>query len=314
MAVACGPRVRRASALAALAPAARRRRAPARCAGGPSGAGGAVAGVALAAALGDPARALAETASATLEKAPDFVVDLPLLGSTAVSHESLLGYLVLGQVVGFVGASVTGVGLRRRKKELEVLNATLVAVNAELRQREREAKAGVKVNLTSDGERVDADAELARFDVVARLKAGKKLLRECDEGAGDSASAKALAVFEGVVKDLRTDAAIRESLDCAWKAERKAERGASAALRRLGRLPEAITKLKHALVISVRNDDPVGVSDALGSLADVYTETDDLEAAGIAYDAYLQSLSAETDAEILALAAKATEGVVYADA
>ena len=96
--------------------------------------------------------------------APGAVADFLFLNSLLLA--------VLGQLVGFVGATVTGIGLRRRKRELKVLNTTLLSINAELRTAQRrDRRAGrVRVNTTKEGA-VDAKAEGACHKVVDRLRA-----------------------------------------------------------------------------------------------------------------------------------------------
>ena len=238
--------------------------------------------------------------------APGAVADFLFLNSLLLA--------VLGQFVGFVGATVTGIGLRRRKRELEVLNKTLLSVNAELRTAQRrDRRAGrVRVNTTKEGA-VDAEAEGARYKVVDRLREGKRLLRESRESGTDDAAERALGVFLAVLDDVRNDKATQESLDSAWKAERKARRGAAVALRKLGRSDEAEMHWREVLSMSVANEDAAVAVDVLGALADCETDKGDLEAAGKYYDKYLVALTSD-DADALQAARDALASLTLAAA
>ena len=74
---------------------------------------------------------------------------------------------------------------------------------------------------------------------------------------------------------------------------RRAVRGLSASERGLGRGKEAIAHLKEVLEISKQMGDFAGDADALGAIADIYTESGDLENAGKYYDLYLDALNDE---------------------
>jgi tetratricopeptide (TPR) repeat protein len=78
-----------------------------------------------------------------------------------------------------------------------------------------------------------------------------------------------------------------------WKAARKAHRGRGAALERLGRFAEALDAMQTVLSLSVDHDDHSGETDALGVIADIYTDMDQLEVASEYYDRYFKSLQEE---------------------
>ena len=75
---------------------------------------------------------------------------------------------------------------------------------------------------------------------------------------------------------------------------RRATRGLGAAKRQLGDRVGAIADLKEVLNISQQLDDNTGDMDALGAIADLYTELGDLENAGRYYDLYLNQINDET--------------------
>ena len=74
---------------------------------------------------------------------------------------------------------------------------------------------------------------------------------------------------------------------------RRAVRGLAASKRGRNDYKGAIAGLKEVLSISDQLGDHVGDADALGSIADMYTEMGDLENAGKYYDMYLDALNKE---------------------
>jgi len=76
-------------------------------------------------------------------------------------------------------------------------------------------------------------------------------------------------------------------------------RGLAAAKRQQGDMKGAIADLKEVLDVSQRINDYVGDTDALGSIADMYTELGDLEQAGKYYDMYLLQLKADEEQEVI---------------
>jgi tetratricopeptide (TPR) repeat protein len=76
--------------------------------------------------------------------------------------------------------------------------------------------------------------------------------------------------------------------------ERRAIRGLGAAKRQMGDRLGAIEDLKQVLSVSQELNDDTGDMDALGAIADLYTELGDLENAGRYYDLYLNQINDET--------------------
>ena len=74
---------------------------------------------------------------------------------------------------------------------------------------------------------------------------------------------------------------------------RRATRGLAASKRGLGDRKGAITHLKEVLEMRQLVGDAAGDTDALGAIADIYTELGDLENAGKYYDLYLDALNNE---------------------
>ena len=205
-----------------------------------------------------------------------------------VDHKYLVGALVLGQAVGFVGSAVGGNEARKKGEQVSQLNQKLLKVNAELRREMREAGIGPYQPIPASRfieksvDSTDEDDEtVAR--VISSLKSGKRMLKEGDnEGA--------LRDFETALADIERNAT---SFNEGWKAARKAHRGMGAALERLGRFPEALASMKLVLALAAEHDDHSGETDALGVIADIYADMDMLEDAAEYYDKYFNSLQEE---------------------
>ena len=102
-----------------------------------------------------------------------------------------------------------------------------------------------------------------------------------------------------------TEPAFRRSLELFEKAltlarmigdttqTRRATRGLAASKRGLGDRKGAVTHLKEVLEMRRTVGDAAGDADALGAIADIYTELGDLENAGKYYDLYLDALNNE---------------------
>lgn len=87
----------------------------------------------------------------------------------------------------------------------------------------------------------------------------------------DSALAK--SEFEHALKLARSGAS---ELDSPWKAERKALRGLGAAHQQLADYPKALDAMMEVLKISEKMEDQSGISDAIGVIADIYTDKGDV--------------------------------------
>ena len=101
-----------------------------------------------------------------------------------VDHKYLVGALVLGQAVGFVGSAVGGNEARKKGEQVAQLNQKLLKVNAELRREMREAGIGPYQPIPASRfieksvDSTDEDDEtVAR--VISALKSGKRLLKDC---------------------------------------------------------------------------------------------------------------------------------------
>lgn len=87
----------------------------------------------------------------------------------------------------------------------------------------------------------------------------------------DSVTAK--TEFENALRLARSGDNVLES---PWKAERKALRGLGAANQQLKDYPKALDAMMEVLKISEKMDDQSGVADAIGVIADIYTDKGDV--------------------------------------
>ena len=226
------------------------------------------------------------------------------------------------ELVLVVGAITGGISARVRKRELETLNGKLRLINVQLREQARSGviyapgltyapplpqqqaaapvpEAGAADGLTSLSAAAAAAAAPAAADRgngngsdapvsssgptcdvrdAAResLKKGKNLLAKQD-------AATAMVYFNkgAMLARQRGDMVLL----------RRARRGLAACKRMKGDIPGAIRHLERVLEMSKEMDDYTGDTDALGSLADLYSDIGDLEVAGQYYDMFLASMS-----------------------
>jgi len=208
-----------------------------------------------------------------------------------VDHKDLVIALIVGQSIGFVGSLVGGNEARKRKIELDKLNAALIKVNGELRREMRVA--GVGPYIPAPTERfldkplsTKTPEEQEYVDkVVVQLKKAKRLLKEGE-------NADSLKLFQDALSLINSNPG---ALTNVWKAARKAHRGMGAALVKMGRFTEALKAMETVLRLSKEHDDFAGETDALGVLADIYTDLDRLEEAAAFYDRYFLCLEKGED-------------------
>jgi tetratricopeptide (TPR) repeat protein len=129
-------------------------------------------------------------------------------------------------------------------------------------------------------------------------------LEESPASATDAELSGALRDGRALLKE-ETEPAFRRSLELFEKAltlarmvgdttqTRRATRGLAASKRGLGDRKGAVAHLKEVLEMRRTVGDAAGDTDALGAIADIYTELGDLENAGKYYDLYLDALNNE---------------------
>ena len=193
------------------------------------------------------------------------------------------------EFVALAGAVASGLSVNQKKQEIEALNDKLRKINASLMSKDR----GVRSEVPVGGGALEGDALMAStasmddFDSLSddakelkmNLRAGRQNLR-------DKASQDALISFK---KALMLARVVGDKVS-----ERRAIRGLGAAKRQMGDRLGAIEDLKQVLTVSQELNDDTGDMDALGAIADLYTELGDLENAGRYYDLYLNQINDET--------------------
>jgi len=210
-------------------------------------------------------------------------------GGFKVDHRVLVDVIVTGQFVGFLGALIGGYSARQRKREVEELAMKLKQVNRQLRQQARRQKEGLytpidlkgtvhAVGTPEDGEG-DGSVGGTTSPVIDLLKRAKKHLRDGD-------AANALVEFERALAALRSATEFREPL----LVQRKAWRGIGGANVQLGRPQAALAAMEQVLTLTKQIGDNVGLCDAYGVIADIYTDLNQYDKAAEYYDLYIANL------------------------
>lgn len=241
-----------------------------------AGLGTALASAAILAAVAACEPALADTGLETgLEEAfPKF--EVTFLGQK-FNHRNLVELLVLGQTIGFVGASVTGNALRKQKREVEALNEKLTRVSKELRKQTRAQRKKLRTSDPHD----DNGSSQRKEELLGLLKRGKQALRESHGTVARECFSGAMGLLEDV----------GDELESPWRAKRKALRGLGAASAALGDHRQALEYMYQVVQISEKNADMTGLGDAYGVIADLLTEMGDYQEAGQYYDRYIDTMN-----------------------
>ena len=197
------------------------------------------------------------------------------------------------EFVALAGATASGISANQKKEEITQLNEKLRGINTTLRQQARggrgtmdEPAGGGSLDATETSKSAvatSADEWEALSDDMKELKLA---LREGRKFLRDSKPTEALASFK---KSLMLARVVGDLISV-----RRATRGMGAAKRQLGDRKGAIADLLEVLDVSQRLSDYTGDMDALGAIADLYTELGDLENAGRYYDLYLNQINDET--------------------
>ena len=260
----------------------------------------------------ESARAINAVREAEEQKARQQVVD----GKTLCITPFGVDVVGISETVALVGAIGAGLTSNARKAEIAELNEKLRAVNQTLRAQIRNVPAPDAGNVVHpDGgvsvdrrplDSMDLDEEAARSAHAEAVAAGADgaVAQFPEESESVATMKSALREGRALLKEETAEAfvAAREKFEKALMLSRmvgdqvqvrRAVRGLSASERGLGRGKEAIAHLKEVLEISKQMGDFAGDADALGAIADIYTESGDLENAGKYYDLYLDALNDE---------------------
>ena len=231
---------------------------------------GSVVGAAVAA-----APALAETDLVLGSSGNDFGFNYDFnvqFEGMTVDHRVLVDSIVLGQLIGFIGATVSGVDAFKRKQDIESLTDKLIAVNQQLISQQKRRRRQTP--------RAEPEAEPEAPEVLAIIKAlrgGKALLK-----AGKPADA--LTTFQDILKMINTTTGLKDPV----KAKRRTYRGIAAAYMDMENYKEALPAMLQVLSLSAECGDMEAANEEYAVVADVYTELGELVKAGEYYDRYLQ--------------------------
>ncbi|GAB4821511.1 hypothetical protein N2152v2_008557 [Parachlorella kessleri] len=235
-----------------------------------------------------------------------------------------MGAVIVLQGMALIGAVVTGVLARRRREEMEQLNAKLRHINAELRRQREEALRidGVAEEVPGVGggggsSSQAADAEWVAYRSTLERSLGAPAAAHPVEAFGDSKLSLAGsrrrigAVIRAVKQQLREKEAgtapgpdsvalplVSEALGLAEsikdvKAQRALVRLQARALRQSGDLEGALHALERSMVLSLELGEKSGDADVFGEIGDVLTEMRDFERAGEYYDRCIQAIQDE---------------------
>ncbi|KAJ7569036.1 hypothetical protein O6H91_01G058700 [Diphasiastrum complanatum] len=204
---------------------------------------------------------------------------------TAIARQdntTLIVITCIVEAIALTGAAVGGILARQRKVELERINAQLRQIFARMRRQYQVEAYAPSLTYAPAGISRLPDSQIAvdprREELMERLKAGKKFLREQNPQ-------KAFDEFE---KALPLAKELKDVVE-----EKKAARGLGASCQRQGRLRDAIKYHSMVLTLSHLTGEHFGDTEALGAIADCYTELGDLETAGKYYDQYIARLDCE---------------------
>ena len=212
------------------------------------------------------------------------------------------------EFLALIGASASGIRARRQKVEVDELNEKLRAINQSLTTRSKRNPAGMGAALGYTGAQmaetpVDSPMSASMDEAATKdggaSNAGKKV---SDDSTDDSEYDETRVNLKKGRKFLRAKS-YQEAISSFEKAlalsrmngdrmkMRRAVRGLGATKKAMGDLSEAIKCMKEVLEISEAMKDYTGDMDAVGSIADIYTELGDLENAGKYYDMYLNMIN-----------------------
>ena len=146
---------------------------------------------------------------------------------------------------------------------------------------EEETAAAARDAAEAAGAAPPPEASATEAELRRALRDGRALLKEETEPAFE----RSLQQFEKALTLARMVGDTTQT--------RRATRGLAASKRGLGDRKGAIAHLKEVLEMRKTVGDAAGDTDALGAIADIYTELGDLENAGKFYDLYLDALNSE---------------------
>ena len=236
------------------------------------------------------------------------------------------------EAVALVGALVGGVSARQRKDELEEVNDKLRQINLNLRQQARSGTvyapglnyappveleqravriqddlapsesaesapsaeaAPASAAAAAAGQPVDVETEIRQCLREGRNKLKESSSRAAREAVSTAGGGTVASAANNTAMVLFKKALLLSKQHKIPILERRARRGLAVARRQHGDRKGALNDLLAVLEISERIGEHTGDTDALGAIADLYTEQGDLEKAGAYYDRYITALKSE---------------------
>mmetsp|Transcript_9174 Transcript_9174/g.22117 ORF Transcript_9174/g.22117 Transcript_9174/m.22117 type:complete len:316 (-) Transcript_9174:160-1107(-) len=227
-----------------------------------------------------------ENSNLVLEQAVESSVPSSAAPTSLFSSPGATAAIILLQAVGLVGAFVTGTLARRRRKEVEKINAQLRQINARLREQSFDEA----IPSTEDMMRIEEYRESLKASVEGGSVHQSTELDQKEEHRRQllSSLTEARELLEAK-QFVRAEAVLQPALGLAR--QERIGPAARAVLRLLARayagmemFREAVGCLEQSLAVSIEMEEFSGDADVFGEIADLHTQLGNLELAAEYYD------------------------------
>ena len=227
------------------------------------------------------------------------------------------------ELLALIGATASGIRARQQKIIVDELNEKLRAINQSLTARSKRNPTGMGASLGYAGAQmagtpVDSQMSASMSELASGSKDEAAIKNDGDDASKGGKKTDFAVGPEDSVDDseydetrvnlkkgrqLLREKSYQEAISSFEKAlalsrmngdqikMRRAVRGLGATKKAMGELSDAIKYMEEVLDISKAIKDYTGDMDAVGSIADMYTELGDLEKAGEYYDMYLSKIN-----------------------
>lgn len=226
------------------------------------------------------------------------------------------------ELLALIGATASGIRARQQKIIVDELNEKLRAINQSLTNRSKRNPTGMGASLGYVGAQmagtpVDSPMSASMSELASGIKDEAAIKNDGDDASKGGKKTDFAVGPEDSMDDseydetrvnlkkgrqLLREKSYQEAISSFEKAlalsrmngdqikMRRAVRGLGATKKAMGELSDAIKYMEEVLDISKAIKDYTGDMDAVGSIADMYTELGDLEKAGEYYDMYLSKI------------------------
>ena len=227
------------------------------------------------------------------------------------------------ELLALIGATASGIRARQQKIIVDELNEKLRAINQSLTARSKRNPTGMGASLGYVGAQmagtpVDSPMSASMSELASGIKDEAAIKNDGDDASKGGKKTDFAVGPEDSMDDseydetrvnlkkgrqLLREKSYQEAISSFEKAlalsrmngdqikMRRAVRGLGATKKAMGELSDAIKYMEEVLDISKAIKDYTGDMDAVGSIADMYTELGDLEKAGEYYDMYLSKIN-----------------------